>query len=119
MKAPAWWRRYLDWRQRHVGRLVLEPDGFWVAASSGRHALKWDMIRQVTAFKRDLMAVDLLCLAIATSEHIVEIHEQMVGYPDVEAQLCSRLGIGQEWKLGVLFPAFATNATLLFDAGKA
>jgi hypothetical protein len=112
--APAWWRRYLDWRLRNVRRLALEDDGFAVMARNARTSVRWDDIRHVGAFKRDLYTVDLLCLVVATPAGIVEIDEDMQGYPEVEAALCARLGIGPDWRGMVLFPPFAANPTSLF-----
>ena len=117
MKQPAWWRRYRAWRLRHVRRLVLEADGFAILEPAGAKHVRWNAIRQVSAFKRDLLTVDMLCLAIATTAEIVEINEEMSGYSAIELALCTRLGIGIDWKMHVLFPAFAPNATLLFNAG--
>lgn len=116
MSAPAWWRRYLEWRLRHVRRVTSDDAGFVVMGRDGRQPVRWDEIRQVAAFKRDLMTVDLVCLAVATPAGVVEIDEDMAGYREVEAQLCARLGIGEAWRLSVLFPAFAANPTLLFPA---
>lgn len=113
-EAIGWWGRYRRWRLRNVRRLALTHDGFTFIASAGNVRTAWCDIEAVTAFKRDLMTTDLLCLAISTPTGMVEIDEEMPGYADVEAQLCARLGMGETWKLGVLFPAFELQATSLY-----
>ncbi|WP_426164246.1 hypothetical protein [Sandarakinorhabdus sp. DWP1-3-1] len=116
MTMPAWWRRYIDWRLRHVRRLLADDDGFTLLARRESRSVRWDAVQHVVAYKRDLLTVDLLCLAIATSDGIVEIDEDMAGYAAVEAHLCERLPIVSDWRLDVLFPAFATNPTTLYPA---
>ena len=115
MKASAWWRRFHDWRQRDVSRLESDGTGFTVINYRTRVAARWCDVTRTTAFKRDLLTVDLLCLLLGTTEGPVEVNEEMPGYPAFEDQMHNALEINVEWKLQVLFPAFATNATAIFD----
>jgi hypothetical protein len=108
------WQRYLGWRLRHVQRLILQNDGFTIVEGRDRKHISWCDIANVTAYKRDLLTVDLLCLAVGTNDGVVELNEEMEGYGQVEEQLCERLGVGHEWKLRVLFPAFETCIVTLY-----
>jgi hypothetical protein len=115
----GWWSRYLDWRQRNVSRLTSDAAGFVVHHRGQRAERAWRDIVGVTAFKRDLLTVDMLCLLIDSPAGLVEVNEQMDGYPQLQKNLESALGIDPVWKLQVLFPAFATNATSIFPPGVA
>ena len=108
------WKRYLAWRQRHVVRIDLEPDGFAVAGYKRRTAIAWADIDRISAYKRDLYTVDLLCLAILAGDDLVEVHERMPGFEAFDERLHERLALSPEWKLTVLFPAFETNATEIY-----
>ena len=111
------WRRYLAWRQRNVTRIEHMVAGFRIVRGRQVAEMAWDGIVRVAAFKRDLMAVDLLCLLIQSDDAMVEIDEQMAGFALVLDELERRLEITPDWRLRVLFPAFETNATILYQRG--
>ncbi len=113
----GWWTRYLAWRQRNVWRLVSDGDGFVVNNRGQSVRSEWRDIVRVTAFKRDLFSVDLVCLMLESAAGMLEVNEQMDGYAAFEAQLEQALGIGAAWKLAVLFPAFETNAAVIYPHG--
>lgn len=73
----------------------------------------------VTAYKRDLYTVDMLCLLIQAVSTTVEINEEMDGYEAVVARLEARADLQPEWRLGVLFPPFEANHTILFERAAA
>ena len=113
------WQRYRIWRRRHVAELELTDGGFVLHHGRRSARVEWGKIKQIVALKRDLLAVDLLCLLILADDAAVEIHEDMAGYGAVESALINALDIGFEWKTAVLFPAFATNPTTIFERGEA
>ncbi len=113
MNFFGWMRR----RRRPTATLISDAEGFTAIEGDRRLAVAWCDVDNVTAFKRDLMTTDLLCLLIGTTAGgAIEIHEERPGYPAFEAALTDALGIGVEWKLNVLFPAFETKATRLYGA---
>lgn len=59
--------------------------------------------------------MDLLCLLLELDDGILEIHEEMVGYPTFEEALFKALDLNSEWKLAVLFPAFETNSAMIYQ----
>jgi hypothetical protein len=74
--------------------------------------LQWSEVEEVHAYKRDLFATDLICLAFKKSgtEEYYEVHEEMAGYHDLLEVLPSRLPeFRSEWFPAVAFPAFKTN----------
>lgn len=110
----GWWRRYLDWRQRHVARIGLMSDGFTILARRERVAIPWAAIDSVTAYKRDLYTVDQLCLEIRAGDVQVELTEDMDGFAGFNDALHEALHMSAAWKLLVLFPAFEANIREIF-----
>ncbi len=80
--------------------------------------LAWQDVNTIEAFKRDLYAVDLICLAIILKDHkIVEINEEMEGWDSLVEKLpdylpgCRKFA---EWFSVVAFPAFQPNVTEIY-----
>jgi hypothetical protein len=91
-----------------------------VAVRGGDHdvALVWDAIGKGMAYKRDIYAVDLICIALEDSGRAMELNEEMVGWESFLAALPAKLpgclNPDQIWK-AVALPAFVTNATVIFE----
>lgn len=110
----GWWQRYLDWRRRNVPSLEALHDGFRLRAGKSSRTVRWEQIQRVTAFKRDLVTTDLLCLLVLLTDGIIELHEDMPGFAAVEDQLNRTLAPVDDWKSAVLFPAFEPRALEIF-----
>jgi hypothetical protein len=97
--------------------------GLVVSTSGSRQpneALSWGEVDTVIAYKRDLYAMDLICLAFGTSEGAIEVHEEMQGWPQLVEQLPSRLADMpplSDWWERVAKPPFALSATTLYKRG--
>jgi hypothetical protein len=94
-----------------VGLTLNAPDGSLV------WSFQWADVRRVETFKRDLLCVDMICIAFETSVHPETLiaHDEMAGFCELCEQLGSRLpGIPEGWWRSVAFPAFATNFAVLF-----
>jgi hypothetical protein len=76
----------------------------------------FDEIVRVTAFKRDEVTTDLICMEIhlANGENI-ELHEDLDGFEEWMRHIESLPGITPDWRCKVIQPPFATNETLLFE----
>ena len=102
--------------------IVCGPDGVKVhgailESGAGSATFSWDLVLRVQTFKRDLFAVDLICLAIEMPEGCVEIDEEMQGWDELLKELEQRLpGFPrwEEWWSTVAFPPFATNQAELW-----
>lgn len=81
--------------------------------------VRWDQILRVTAFKRDLVTTDLLCLLVLLTDGIIEMHEDMPGFTAVEDRLNQTLAPVDGWKSAVLFPAFEPCALEIFTRAPA
>ena len=101
---------------------VTGPRGDDVAGAQ-RPAVRvaWGDVTRVTAFKRDLFSVDLVCLAFdAADGRRVEVDEELPGWVELLDALPRALpgALGREQVLGaVVQPPFATNETVVYSRG--
>lgn len=84
-----------------------------------KQTVAWDSIESATAFKRELFAYDLICVAIEIESGMsVEIDEQMEGWQEfcegLEAYLPKSLARG-EWLNKVMHPAFKPSTTIIYS----
>ena len=88
------------------------------ATSTPVASVPWDEVLRVTAFKRDLLTVDCICMAIAAQDGTtVEVNEEMLGWEALTAALASHLPGSIAWSecsSNVAFPAFVANETQVF-----
>ena len=81
--------------------------------------LPWSEIKRVVAFKRDLLAVDLICLRFeASQEKAYEVNEEMGGWDELLGVLptCLPGCLSREEFLGlVVQPAFAQNDNVIYE----
>ncbi len=106
-------------RDSHRPSLTPEGDGLAFVGEGGRATLRWSDVKEIVAFKRDAFAHDLICIAfrVSAAGEWWEIHEEMPGYQEILAALPAAFpGIRTDWWHAVAFPAFETNATLLWNA---
>lgn len=118
------------WKERFVGRKLLSS--IISCSDAGIHqclrfedgeelqkALVWDEIEEVYAYKRDVFAYDLICIAIVdkTNHIAMEVTEDDKGYRDFIDCLPQYLNgclSHDEWFWDVVLPAFETNMKYLF-----
>jgi hypothetical protein len=83
------------------------------------HRIAWADIVRVVAFKRDLLTVDYICLAIATADGTATVvNEEMVGWEALTEALPKHLPGSKPWSVCfslVAFPAFETKETVIFN----
>jgi hypothetical protein len=82
-------------------------------------ALQWTEVSRVSAYKRDLFRVDLICLLFSRSERRgIEVDEEMKGWRDFVEALPKRLPRCKkraEWLLPIATPAFAINPMEIYS----
>jgi hypothetical protein len=79
--------------------------------------LHWNDIQVITAYKRDCLTVDLICLSFSSRDQTVEIDEEMDGYASLVQDLPQYLEDAsrfEQWFQQVAFPAFETKPTAIF-----
>lgn len=100
------------------GTVTLSDDGVQVQYPKSVDFARWDEIREVFAYKRDLLTTDMICLALCTADDrpILEPHAEMVGYVKLCRELEKRLPGFQDkyakWLLSS--PAFDTRPTTIW-----
>jgi hypothetical protein len=101
--------------------ISIDAAGFAVSQTRSSSALllsiAWSDVLRVTAFKRDRLIVDCICMAIATKDGTTEVNEEMAGWEAFTEALPRYLPGSMQWAdcfSQVAFPAFATNETQIF-----
>jgi hypothetical protein len=113
---------YVPPAKRSDGGISFDAGGFSVhrvrPSPSRLYSVAWSDVLRVTAYKRDHLIVDCICLAIDTTDGTTaEVNEEMEGWEALVAALPEYLPGSKQWAdcfRDVAFPAFATNATVLF-----
>ena len=84
--------------------------------------LAWEDTTCITAFKRDLYTVDLICLEVRLKENkTVELNEDMDGWESLVGHLpiylpgCKN---AEQWFETVAFPAFKPRLTVIYRREK-
>ncbi len=100
-----------------------DESGFAVAlggsvSSEGATSLKWNEVKTVLAYKRDLYATDLICLGFTSPAGTIEVDEEMQGWSQLVERLPSLLPgtprMSDLWER-VAKPPFRTCVTTLFE----
>ena len=97
--------------------ITLTSHGFDVVSANGdRASVVWTEVREIVAFKRDLLTVDLICLGFRAdeSECWFEVDEECDGYEELITEVECRFEIESDWRSNVALPAFDTNFRTLW-----
>jgi hypothetical protein len=97
--------------------ITLTRHGFDIVSANGdRGSVVWNEVREIVAFKRDLLTVDLICLGfrVDESECCIEVDEECAGYEELATEVERRFEIESDWRSKVAFPAFETNFMTLW-----
>lgn len=111
-RIKAKWQQPLEIRCGETGLVLSTRDSRQTDMS-----LEWNEVDTVIAYKRDIFAYDLICLAFVTRRGTIEVHEEMQGWSKLIDQLPSVLPgtlVPLDWWVRVAFPAFAPSPTTLF-----
>lgn len=114
---------YRQGRRRTVYRIFHNANAMRLSWRSlendrGEIVIGWQDAVRIEAFKRDLYAVDLICLSVLLRDNkAVEINEEMEGWESLVNKLpeylpgCQKF---EEWFQVVAFPAFKPNNTTIY-----
>ena len=75
---------------------------------------RWENVIRILAFKRDLFAIDQICLVFGLSDDTsVETNEEMIGFAQLIQELPRRfVGMDREWFDKVAQPPFESRPTV-------
>ena len=114
---------YLEGRRDTVYKIVHDRDRLhlsWLTMENdrGEGSVVWSEVLSVTGFKRDLFAVDQICLEFESKKGFFLIHEEMEGWSSLIERLPDYLPgckSEKEWFDVVLQNPFELNLTTIFD----
>ena len=102
---------------KHNQIVVVEPAGFAFAGAGVEYvSVLWSTVREVTAYKLDLITTDevRLRLELDISPFSVEVAEEMEGFESFKSAAERYFQFPEGWWSQVIQPAFVTNAHVLF-----
>ena len=98
--------------------IQLTSDGFSIIDDDGsQHRLAWASMKEVFAFKLDMLTFDTIRLGfrVSSDDSYFQVDEGDPGFRDLRAEVERRFDIvDKDWWSKVAFPAFATNRTTLW-----
>lgn len=99
-------------------RITFDSNSFNVTFRAEIVSTQWCEIDSATAFKRDELIVDCICLVFARQDGtFVEVDEEMEGWSEFTDALPTHLPECMPWEVWffkVVSPAFAANPTRIF-----
>jgi hypothetical protein len=99
-----------------TGRFVFEPDGFYYPFKKHVEKLNYVDIDRIVAYKLDLFTTDEICMDIFSGDWIITFSESLSGWHRLLENLSAAFPtIPENWDNQIMFPAFATNYTILFE----
>jgi hypothetical protein len=106
--------------KRKLEEIQCDENGLAITAENtnmSMRSLKWNDVKTIIAYKCDVYAFDLICLAFDTSDGTIKINEEMRGWSQLVERLPSLIPGApplSEWWERVAKPPFATCAMTLF-----
>ena len=98
--------------------LRASDDGLTIELGEEKQVIPWSSFDRVTVFKRDQGTVDMICMLISAKGKIIELNETMDGWSEASSALQTYLPGSMPWAawtLTVMFPAFETNTTHIYN----
>ncbi len=99
------------------GAFTFSETGFTIKMEKDLQSIRWDEIKTMLGYKRDLFAVDCICLDVFTENgHGFSISEEMPGwYRFLQQSKLAFPAISKTWEFEIAFPAFETKLTVIYD----
>ena len=101
---------------KDTGAFQYTDDGFSVQWNDQHYEMKWAEVQRLTAYKKDLFAIDEICLDIDYRDERITITEELPGW-SLFVATCRAVfpSIPKDWEFTIAHPAFAPNVTTLFE----
>jgi hypothetical protein len=104
--------------QADKGAFEYEDDGFRYPFKEYNEKIAWVDIERITGYKKDLMTTDEICMDDFEGEWKVTFSASLPGWYYLLTKLKSAFpAIPDDWDGQVMWPAFATNFTVLYERG--
>lgn len=99
------------------GIITIQETGVEVRHPETVTSVQWSDLIEVLAYKRDLLATDLICLVLCASDgNVLEPHREMQGFVQLWRELETRFaGFKENFSQWILVsPAFDSEPTLIW-----
>ena len=110
-------------REESPARIVLREDGFDLyQAEVINSGVLWSEVDKISAFKRDLVTYDLVCIefVIGAKDSLIEVNDDVEGFWEMVGRLKEIFPDSQQdWELSVIKPAFELCETVIYEKGVA
>ena len=111
-KQKRTWQRL----QTSKGYFQYEEEGFSFDFDQKKFEAKWKDIQEVIVYKTDNYVFDTMHLSIKTIDgNELDINEEIEGWYIFTKTLEEKLNINPAWQLEVMFPAFETKPTCIYQ----
>jgi hypothetical protein len=99
------------------GIFTYNENGFVIKIEKTEKNVEWTEIKTLIAYKKDLFAVDIICLdIILENETLFKINEETKGWFKFLEHSKVKLEITDKtWEMNIAVPAFEPNTTIIFD----
>lgn len=102
-----------------LGAFQYDNDGFTIDYEDFSKRLKWDDITQLNAYKRDQLSIDRIEIEIVYDDKCFTISEDLPGWDQFVLKTKEVFPtIPKDWDTKIIYPAFATNFTTIYDKTK-
>lgn len=94
---------------------VYASDGFTVTNGDFEKTIRWEEIDRINAYKKDLVAYDLIVLEIVCGDYVLTLDEVSPGWFSFILKLKDVFKtIPKDWDINIIQPPFKENYTILF-----
>ena len=99
-------------------KVTFDETGVLLESGPENCTVAWADIDRIFVFKKDLFAVDLICLAIDAGDNRFDLDEDFGGWLEFAEGIseylpeCAKF---EEWFEAVAFPPFETNPTRIYE----
>src|SRR4051794_35665390 len=95
--------------------IAIVDDRFKILGDRSHH-IRWSEITEISAYKIDAWAYDIICFSVRINETAegIELQEEWDGFKEWTAEIESRFDIRSEWWSLVAYPAFQENYIVLW-----
>ncbi len=99
-----------------LGIFTYDDEGFTIKLKESFERILWNEIEKLVAYKMDLGTIDEICLDVVYGEYQITITEETPGwYQFVEKTKEIFPFIAKNWDSTIVYPAFATNLTIIYQ----
>ena len=114
-KANVNFQEEISEKEKNLGQFQFYDYGFRIIKKNNQIEINWAEIKEILAYKVDLLTVDEIRMDIITNSATVTISEETPGYLYFKEKIKLIFpDLDKNWESKVLKPAFAENITTIY-----